>query len=190
MCECVCARSHVQTVAANHFGHSGAVYGITERAVAEQHCERAQEVPRYDSLSVVCVYVRLCAFAVLCILILTYARNVCASIAWFLRDAKRLETQRFLLADAEHRKLVTDVWVARHRDVPCPVTADSFGYNDTTKDLWTDLGFFADPSTYFTSLIVAQDLAAFVATRTSQWLGILDKLAATRKMAEKAKGAR
>lgn len=110
--------------------------------------------------------------------------------AWYLRGSKRLEVVKFALTDADHRKLLIDIWSARHKETLCPVTADSFGYNDDTKELWTDLGFFADPATYFTSLVIVQDLASFVATRTNQWLGILDKLAATRKMAEKAKGAR
>ena len=81
------------------------------------------------------------------------------------------------------------LWKLRHADVPCPVTETSFEYTEETMALWMDLGFFAEPSSYFTCVLRASDLISFAETRTQQWLGILDKLSATRKIAEKAKGA-
>lgn len=108
---------------------------------------------------------------------------------WVLRDAKRRLADKFLLADPEHRKLLVGYWNLRHPNIPCPVREDSSGYNDETKELWMDLGFFNDPLTYITCVMRMHDLFHFASTRTANWLALLDKLSGIRKMQERAKGA-
>jgi hypothetical protein len=108
---------------------------------------------------------------------------------WVLRDAKKRLGEKFSLSDPEHRKMLVSYWNLRHASVACPVREDSAGYNEETKDLWMDLGFFNDPLTYLTCVMRMHDLYYFASTRTANWMGLLDKLSATRKMQERAKGA-
>jgi hypothetical protein len=108
--------------------------------------------------------------------------------AWYLRDIKKRLVVKFSLAVPEHLEMLKKYWALRHSDKPCPASAESSGF-DENKELWMDVGFFNDPCSYLTNVIRMEDLLHFASTRTHQWNGVLDKLSATRKMAEKAKGA-
>lgn len=109
--------------------------------------------------------------------------------SWHVRDVRKRLAEKFTLSDPQHRKLLSSYWSLRHKDVPCPVKEDSVGYNDETKDLWMDLGFFNDPLTYLPCLVRMEDMLYFATVRTLQWAALLDRLKETRKMAERAKGA-